>query len=305
MLQRKCFSFCVLLFVLLNGPVSSSAQVTLQTGGAVFSLPIFNWQDDKSRLTSVIALGYNSGSGLKVNDVASNEGQGWSMVAGGVITRIQVGQPDDQQPFAGVNPGANDQDITKYPGGYLYPDAAAPLAQGCPIWLTKYPTYGGQNVLYAQHNDVAQDRELDRFAFQFNGKAGEFVIDTTGGWHGVMLGDSKMKISLQTDLTMATTQGIRTTITSFTITDVDGLIYKFTLHGLTRLLTSNASNGDGSKLAAQPKISNNGVYCQSAFDDGPTGPNANNIWANQFMSNPYIISNWYGTRPCMSATAGS
>jgi hypothetical protein len=144
-------------------------------------------------------------------------------------------------------------------------------------------------VLYAQHNDVAQDRELDRFVFQFNGKSGEFVIDTTGGWHGVMLGDSKLKISLKTDLTLVN-QGIRTTITSFTITDVDGLIYIFSLHGLTRLLTSNASSGDGSKVAGQPKIGNGGVYCQSAFDDGPTGPTS---WSNTYMSNPYIISNWY------------
>lgn len=290
MLQRKLISFCVLLLILVHGSIASFAQVNLPTGGAIFSLPIFNWQDDKSRLTSTIALGYSSGNGLKVNDVASNEGQGWSMVAGGVITRIQANQPDDQQEYAGYYPSWNDQDLTKIPAGILY--GSIPVIQGCPVWLTKYPTYGSQNELYAQHNDVAQDRELDRFVFQFNGKSGEFVIDTTGGvWHGVPLGDSKMQISLQVDPTLIN-YGIRTTITSFTITDVDGLIYKFTRHGLTKLLTTEFSNGDGSKPAAEPKIASGHVYCQSAFDEGPNGTGST-PWINTNIAYPYIISNWY------------
>lgn len=287
MLQRKVILFCVLFFCLLNGPLTSFAQVTLQTGSAVFSLPIFNWQDNKSRLTSAIALNYNSGNGLRVDDIASNEGTGWSLLSGGVISRVQVGVPDDQPAYAGANPNNNDQDVTKYPAGYLYD--TVPITRGCPDWLAKYPTYGSKNELYAQHNIVAGDRELDRFVFQFNGRSGEFVIDTAGGWHGVTLGDSKMQISLQLDPTMAASQGIRTTITSFAITDEDGLIYKFTYHGLTKLMTSRASSGDGSKTANAPKLSNGGVYCQSVFDEGATA----SPWINANIAYPFIISNWY------------
>jgi Family of unknown function (DUF5977) len=287
MLQRKVVLVGVLFFCVLNGPLASFAQVTLQTGSAVFSLPIFNWQDDKSRLTSGIALNYSSGNGLKVDDIASNEGTGWSLTAGGVISRIQVDVPDDQPAYIGANPNNNDQDLTKYPAGYLYD--TVPITRGCPEWLAKYPTYGSKNELYSQHNIVAGDRELDRFVFQFNGKSGEFVIDTAGGWHGVTLGDSKMQISLQLDPTMALNQGIRTTITSFTITDEDGLIYIFKYHGLTKLMTNRASSGDGTKTANAPKLSNGGVYCQSVFDEG-----ANNIpWINANIAYPFIISNWY------------
>jgi hypothetical protein len=297
MLQRRFFLFCVVLFCVLGGPLRSFAQVTLQTGSAVFSLPMFNWQDAKSRLNSVISLSYTSGNGLKVTDVASNEGQGWTLIAGGVVSRIQVGEPDDQPGFIGYSPVTetvngqpvlveNSQDLTKYPAGILYD--TIPLQRGCPDALTQYPTYGGKNVLYGQHVIVGQDRQMDRFTFSFNGKSGEFVIDTVGGWHGVLLGDSKMKISLQVDPTMIQ-YGIRTTITSFTITDVDGLIYKFTKHGLTKLLSMSFSNADGSKPAAQPKISNDGVYCQSSFDQGPTAA----PWHNANISNPFIISNWY------------
>ena len=265
-----------------------NSQVNLQTGSATFSLPMFNWQDDKSRLNSVIALNYNSGNGLKVTDIASNVGQGWNLVAGGVITRIQVGEPDDQKPYAGTAQYGNgsDQDLTKYPGGYLYGGAAA--AVGCPDKAAFYPTYGAQNVLYKQPNDVTQDRQLDYFAFQFNGKSGMFVLDANGGDHGVMLGDSRIKITFTRDDNLIN-QGIRTTINSFSIQDVDGLIYKFSTLGKTKLLASVFSNADGTKKQMQPKIRDISIYCQSAFDDGPTTA----PWVNQYMANPYVINSWY------------
>jgi hypothetical protein len=111
-----------ILIVLLVLKCSAAAigQVSLQTGGATYNIPMFNWQDDKSRLNNVIALAYNSGNGLKVNSVASDVGTGWDLLAGGVISRMQVGQPDDQKPRDG---NFNDKD--KYPAGLLY--AATPV----------------------------------------------------------------------------------------------------------------------------------------------------------------------------------
>jgi hypothetical protein len=127
MLKKRLVYFFGLL-IIMSKPY---AQVNLQTGSATFSLPMFNWQDDKSRLNSVVALSYSSGSGLKVNDVASNVGQGWSLVQGGVITRMQVGEPDDQVANESSDPNA------KYPSGILY--ATVPAYNGCPNALTKYP----------------------------------------------------------------------------------------------------------------------------------------------------------------------
>ena len=115
MLKKYCLFFC--LFTVYFS--ESSAQVNLQTGSATFSLPMFNWQDDKSRLNAVVALNYTSGNGLRVDEVASNVGQGWNLIAGGVITRMQIGEPDDQKPY--LPPGAEIvEDETKYPAGYLY-----------------------------------------------------------------------------------------------------------------------------------------------------------------------------------------
>jgi hypothetical protein len=282
MLQKRIFYFAALI---IFSRLTSFAQVNLQTGSAVFSLPIFNWQDDKSRLNSTIALSYSSGNGLKVNDVASNIGQGWNMVAGGVITRMQVGEPDDQPAFPGAY-SKSDQDLTKYPAGYLY--GGTPAVQGAPSAMTFYPTYGSQNILYANHDTTDQDRQMDYFSFQFNGKTGMFVLDTTGGDHGVPLGSTKMKISFQRDPTLIT-HGIRTTITSFTITDVDGVIYKFTKHGLTKVLKIHFCDKTGNFRANTPTMGTGNAYFQNGFDDGPSA----SPWYNSVMANPYVISNWY------------
>lgn len=46
-----------------------------------------------------------------------------------------------------------------------------------PAALTNYPFFRDQNHLYKQHNMVAEDRELDYFSFQFNGRSGIFVLN--------------------------------------------------------------------------------------------------------------------------------
>src|SRR5260370_6026909 len=104
MLTRRIIYLSIFLLIFIK----PYAQVNLQTGSGLFSLPMFNWQDDKSRLTSIVELNYSSGNGLRVSDVASNAGQGWSLVAGGVVTRLQVGEPDDQMYFDGVAGGDQD-----------------------------------------------------------------------------------------------------------------------------------------------------------------------------------------------------
>src|SRR5437868_6504251 len=158
MLQKIIISFSLAITM----AIGAAAQVNLQTGSAVFTLSMLNWQDDKSRLNSAIGLNYSSGNGLKVTEVASNVGQGWQLQAGGVITRMQVGEPDDQQAYGPTN---NDNDVTRYPAGYMYAPYAASL--GCPQALTKYPIYKPKNQIYNQHNTTAEDRQLDYFSFNF------------------------------------------------------------------------------------------------------------------------------------------
>lgn len=250
-------------------------QVNLQTGSATFSLPMFSWQDDKSRLNGIVALSYNSGNGLRVGDVASNAGQGWSLISGGEIVRMQAGEPDDQVARAGT--GVND--ITKYPPGILY--ATVPASNGCPDALTRYPIYPSKNQIYSQLNKIAEDKQLDYFSFQFNGKAGMFVLDPTNIGIAKPLGDTKMKITFLQDANLIN-QGIRTKITSFKIEDIDGLIYRFTLHGLSKVLKTEYSDENYNYKKTQPKFKDGKVYYQAAFDNGE-------------IINPWIIGSWHLT----------
>lgn len=272
-MSKKLFlGFFLLLF--FSGKVC--AQVNVQTGSATFSVPMFNWQDDKSRLNAVVALSYTSGGGLKVNDIASSVGQGWSMVAGGAIVRMQVGEPDDQYKRDG---NGTESDLTRYPSGILY--ATKPAYDGCPTALTKYPIYGWKNQQYTQHNVIAEDKQLDYFSFQFNGKAGMFVLDPTNIGAAQSLGDTKMLITFQQDANLINS-GFRTRISSFTIKDVDGLIYRFANQGVTKVLRGGYCDESLNYLQKQPKFNGDKVYHQSGFESAE-------------IVNPFVISSWYLT----------
>lgn len=255
---------CLLQCTLFN---QGMAQVNLQTGSALYNIPIFNWKDQKSRLTANLSINYNSGNGLKTNEVASNIGQGWNIVAGGVITRTQIGEPDDQKPRA-------TNDITRYPPGYLY-NTVSPEA-GAPVALTRYPIYNQRNQLYKQRNDVAADRELDHFNFQFNGRSGIFVLNSSNNT-GTILGDSRMLISFE----LEDMPNIRTTIKAFTIQDETGVIYRFkTYFNKTKVQKNAFCSADLAREQIQPKFENGKVYHESTFDDST-------------IVNPYIINGWY------------
>ncbi len=278
MCKKILFIFCLFIFCLIR----IDAQVNLQKGSATFSLPMFNWQDDKSRLNSVIALDYNSGNGLKVDEVASNVGQGWNLIAGGVITRIQVGEPDDQKAYTSASPEIV-EDENKYPAGYLENTNNA-YTKGCPLALTKYPIFGDKNHIYKQHNAIAIDKELDYFSFQFNGRSGLFALSKNNSDYCLFLGESKLIGWFTRDVTMTTntTSGIRTYITSFNIKDENGLIYKFTKHGLSKVLKTSYCDANLVEMQTQPKFRRDHVYHEGSFD-------------KYDIVNPYIINSWYLT----------
>ncbi len=91
-----------------------------------------------------------------------------------------------------------------------------------------------------------------------------FVLDPVNGDVGAFLGDSKMKVSFQRDENIANT---RTTITSFTIQDVDGLIYRFKDHGSMKVLEENYCDPDVKGKLTQPKFEGGNVYHQAGFEN--------------------------------------
>lgn len=69
------------------------ADVAIQTGAATVSIPLYEVRN-RGGFTVPITLEYHS-NGLKVDDIAGWVGAGWTLNAGGVVTRSVVGGPDE------------------------------------------------------------------------------------------------------------------------------------------------------------------------------------------------------------------
>jgi RHS repeat-associated protein len=113
--------------------------VGMYSGTPQISLPIGDVKG--KQLTIPISLSYHA-SGIKVDDIASQVGLGWSLNAGGVITRTVKGLPDE---------GAN---------GYLN---------------NNFDPNNSQNLESGLLN--LMDTEPDVFFFNVNGYSGKFYLD--------------------------------------------------------------------------------------------------------------------------------
>jgi hypothetical protein len=263
------------LFFLLSALLTvagSYAQVNLQTGSATYSIPLYQYSDVKSRISLPVILNYHSGNGLRVNEVASNIGTGWNLQCGGMIVRMQIGQPDDQPAKEG-----SWNDLAKYPPGYLY---AASISSGCPTGMSFYPIFGGRNQVYKQHNEVEQDREQDKFAFTFNGRSGVFVIGRNRQVR--VLGDTRLTISFIEQNQVR--QLIRTTISQFTVTDENGVQYIFRDKLLSRTLryryVRRYDDGTTYPYNGEP-------------DNGDGAVNTMQGFPLDEAEIPYIVNGWY------------
>lgn len=91
------------------GIVRMANQVNHYTGSPVISIPLASISGRE--LSTGISLSYNS-FGHRVQDVAGSVGLGWNMMAGGVITRVVKGEPDDlQNGFCNVAGNGDEPDM--------------------------------------------------------------------------------------------------------------------------------------------------------------------------------------------------
>ncbi|MBK6379316.1 MAG: RHS repeat protein [Chitinophagaceae bacterium] len=130
--------------------------VSLFSGTPQISISIsdFNYGD----INFKISLDYNAG-GIRVDDIATNVGLGWSLMAGGVITRSIRGLPD----------GANE---ANYPGPNFNP-AINPFHE---LEFGSTPDYELAKDLVNNNRDM----ERDIYYYNFLGNSGKFVIDRNG-----------------------------------------------------------------------------------------------------------------------------
>jgi hypothetical protein len=124
--------------------------ISYHTGIPNIDIPLYTVESGSLKLP--ISLSYHA-SGLKVQEPASWVGAGWSLNAGGVITRTVMGQPDE----SGTNSGAQTNGF--------------------------YSHYGYNNYLYANSledwvgfAEGRKDGQPDLYFFNFNGYTGKFYF---------------------------------------------------------------------------------------------------------------------------------
>mgnify|MGYP001164681749 FL=1 len=279
--------FGILVFLVMTIAGNSVAQVNMQTGAAEQAFPLINYVDGKAGLSFGVGLLYSSGNGLLVNDIASDVGTGWNLDAGGVIMRMQNGEPDDQPEWFGASPGPRgkfweytnrgpDYVLKNYPAGYLYNPH---VGKGCNVGLNYYPSFKNP-AIYKELNIVASDMEQDKFVFRMNGRSGVFIIGRD--WKVTTIGDSRIKVNFST--TDMTSQGIRTTISQFIITTEDGIKYTFRDRGVNRLLRYKYS-----------RRLDNGEYQIINGNTNDWGYAVNRFWGYEIGMDerPLIVNSWY------------
>lgn len=120
------------------------------TGTANISVPVYSINFDG--LTIPISLSYHSG-GIRVEELASWVGQGWSLNAGGAITITVVGLPDHQSGSGYLNNAYNDvEDI-------------------------QLMSVEDQREIGIDARNGVIDLEPDLYSYNFVGQSGRFFID--------------------------------------------------------------------------------------------------------------------------------
>lgn len=135
-------------------------KVSLYNGTADINVPIFSLNTRGVKLD--IKLEYSS-SGVMMNSLPGWIGENWTLSAGGVITRVINGNPDEY-----IYPKqANISEFHNYFEGHYRP--------------VEYIN-GNTSTLLCDAHYHKYDTEPDMFYFNFMGKTGKFFLGNDGDW---------------------------------------------------------------------------------------------------------------------------
>ncbi|RFS20010.1 hypothetical protein DVR12_19995 [Chitinophaga silvatica] len=177
------------------GPSTGIPQVTI---------PIYNFESKASGLKLDVSLDYHAG-GVKVGEIGSNIGIGWTLNAGGVVSRTMRGLPDEV-------------DL-----GYI----------NCPV----VPTQLFEGNLPRAEEDRpftkvfynTLDAQPDIFRFNVNGRSGSFMYGKNRDF--LMLEMQKIKVEkFAQSIPMYSADS---SITKFVLTDENGVKYFFESYEIT------------------------------------------------------------------------
>lgn len=214
------------------GKVSlGSDMVNLYTGDLNYGIPLYSLE---SRDLSIpISIHYNSGSN-KVDNIASEVGLGWSLNAGGLITRVMKGLPDEFQGSINTSPKPG---ATNEFNGYGWLKVKSRKIENKTVAIidpndfkSRYSVESRKNIIEnsALGGDVTNqitktegwDTEPDEFYFNFGKYSGKFVFTRTGEIHTVP------NQNLEIEEKIGTVNG-KDQIIEFTVITPEGITYTF------------------------------------------------------------------------------
>ncbi len=200
----------------------NQVPVNHYTGMPQIEVPVFTYSGPN--LQHNIGLSYFAG-GVKMEEVAPNTGLGWSLMAGGAITRTVQGLPDDSP----VN-------------GWIYQGAIN--FTGNQTFSTRISSMNPPNRDHYYEDNV--DSQWDIFQFNANGLSGKFYLGKDGSFAVSPLQKIKIQYTLNPSLNVTTPVGgglTGSTIESFVITDDDGTRYIFSEREISRIQNTGATSG--------------------------------------------------------------
>jgi YD repeat-containing protein len=173
------------------------------TGIPSISVPLASLRSRE--LNVPVSISYHAG-GIRVEEVASWVGLGWSLSAGGVITRSVRGLPDD------VLNGYFSTHANMHALGYAYKDYV-----GIPHYFQEGAGNGRQEDrnMYEQILIQVTDSEPDIFYFNFGGLSGKFYMNSSGNFVVSPVQTIKIEVTHTTS------------VTRWTLTTPDGVKYIF------------------------------------------------------------------------------
>jgi len=203
------------------------------TGVPDISIPLYNIGIKGVQVP--IGLSYHA-SGIKVDEISSDVGIGWSLIAGGAVSILPNGLMDEVSGFPNIGTGNYDKikNNTLQPGytGGLIPCATAsiyndPLTDPDPYGLYS----GGDITLLGGVIRETHDTEPDIYSFQFPGKSGKFFLDESGVFRTIPYSEVKIERIIISSLPAG-----------YKITDELGNVFEFGVREESTEMQANAAN---------------------------------------------------------------
>lgn len=181
--------------------------VTMSSGVPNISIPLYEFKS--SRITVPISLSYHAG-GIRVTDRTSTMGLGWTLIAGGAITRSIIGVPDEEpRGFFHMDYPDN---LSEAYSGFFYDRNGDNAFRQISCFVNRVNNTGA-------NSGYNEDSSPDNFYYNAQGLSGQFSYGTDQLLHTIPYDPVRIQNNLKSNQV--------TEKAPFIITAPDGVTYEF------------------------------------------------------------------------------